>query len=86
VKASQVTRASAPDGLRRVETGAVQFGEDWPGLFIRGDEAIAIVFSIRHLKERVAGNDDILDHWDLVRLTRIGDMIERDVIVRRATA
>jgi len=23
----------------RVETGTVQFGEDWPGLFIRGDNA-----------------------------------------------
>lgn len=23
----------------RIETGAVQFGEDWPGTFIRGDNA-----------------------------------------------
>lgn len=23
----------------RVETGAVQFGDDWPGVFIRGDNA-----------------------------------------------
>lgn len=23
----------------RVETGVVQFGDDWPGVFIRGDDA-----------------------------------------------
>lgn len=27
---------------QRVETGAVQFDDDWPGLFIRGDEALAM--------------------------------------------
>ena len=26
-------------GKERVETGAVKFGDDWPGLFIRGDDA-----------------------------------------------
>lgn len=26
----------------RVETGPVQFGEDWPGFFIRGDHAFAL--------------------------------------------
>ena len=26
-------------GKERVETGAVKFGNDWPGLFIRGDDA-----------------------------------------------
>lgn len=24
----------------RIETGAVQFGDDWPGVFIRGDDAL----------------------------------------------
>lgn len=25
------------DGLGRVEDGAIQFGDDWPGTFLRGD-------------------------------------------------
>lgn len=29
---------------KRVESGTVQFGEDWPGVFIRGDHAL-----VRHL-------------------------------------
>lgn len=28
-----------PSVEQRVETGAVQFGDDWPGTFIRGDNA-----------------------------------------------
>lgn len=26
-----------PNQMIRVETGSVQFGEDWPGVYIRGD-------------------------------------------------
>jgi hypothetical protein len=26
----------------RAETGPLQFGEDWPGVFIRGDEALGL--------------------------------------------
>lgn len=37
--------------LPRVETGAVQFGEDWPGLFIRGDNAFALAINIQALLE-----------------------------------
>ncbi len=29
-------------GVPRVATGVVRFGDDWPGIFIRGDEAIAM--------------------------------------------
>jgi hypothetical protein len=29
-----------PEQAKRVETGPVQFGSDWPGLFIRGDDAL----------------------------------------------
>lgn len=30
-----------PEQEKRVECGAIQFGDDWPGLFLRGDSAIA---------------------------------------------
>ena len=28
-----------PEQTKRVETGPVQFGNDWPGIYIRGDNA-----------------------------------------------
>lgn len=36
-----------PSVEHRVESGPVQFGDDWPGVFIRGDDAI---FFARHLR------------------------------------
>lgn len=52
-----------PAGLTRVETGPVQFGEDdWPGAFIRGDNALqyarVIADAAARLKE--SGRDDQL--------------------------
>lgn len=32
---------------RRVETGAVQFNDDWPGLFIRGDDSFSLISAFR---------------------------------------
>lgn len=34
------------EGPGRVETGVVQFGDDWPGIFIRGDNALEYSFAI----------------------------------------
>lgn len=39
-------KVDAPEGGKRVETGALQIGDDWPGLFIRGDEAIGLAANI----------------------------------------
>ncbi len=33
-----------PSQAKRVETGVVQFGDDWPGVFIRGDRANYLAF------------------------------------------
>jgi len=36
-----------PDNLARVETGPVQFGDDWPGVFIRGDNALTFAHMLQ---------------------------------------
>lgn len=33
---------------KRPETGPMQFGDDWPGIFIRGDEALFTAAYIDH--------------------------------------
>lgn len=40
----------APLGSGRPETGPMQFGEDWPGVFIRGDNAL---FYAKALQETI---------------------------------
>lgn len=39
---------------KRVETGAIQFGDDWPGVFIRGDNAGWFAFSLKAILEHEA--------------------------------
>jgi len=41
----------------RVETGAVQFGDDWPGLFVRGDDCLTLLF----LLQKIGYTDDPFD-------------------------
>lgn len=45
----------------RVEGGPIMFGDDWPGLFIRGDEAMHYAFALR---------DVLLDKPDIGLITR----------------
>ncbi len=42
----------------RVETGPIQFGDDWPGTFIRGDNA---AYYAAHLKRLIDGSVDYRD-------------------------
>ena len=36
-----------PAADTRIATGAIRIGEDWPGVFIRGDEALAFARALR---------------------------------------
>jgi len=38
---------SFPAAEPRVETGPIQFGDDWPGTFIRGDNAFAHAMNLQ---------------------------------------
>lgn len=41
----------------RVETGSVQFGDDWPGIFIRGDNAAWYAMNLQEIVKKIAPND-----------------------------
>lgn len=55
---------------KRVETGPIQFGEDWPGLFIRGDNAFAHVVGLVDVYKKMLANPGI-SRLDLMRLRGI---------------
>ncbi|MHB8408399.1 MAG: nucleoside 2-deoxyribosyltransferase [Acidiferrobacterales bacterium] len=50
----------------RVETGPIQFGEDWPGLFIRGDNAAYYSLALGEILRVSAESGDAIS-WVTVR-------------------
>ena len=46
----------------RIETGPTQFGSDWPGLFVRGDDCMRFACALQAFLERhPIGNYDAID-------------------------
>ncbi len=45
-----------PEQIDRVETGPVKFGDDWTGVFIRGDNAVYFA----HILDQVLANPEML--------------------------
>ena len=50
-----------PEADPRVETGTVQFGQDWPGLFIRGDHASHYAKCLDRILSRLEGPIEGMD-------------------------
>lgn len=55
----------------RVETGPIQFGDDWPGVFIRGDNAMAIAIALKNaaaeMKRKGCSDWDVMQVEDVRR-------------------
>ncbi len=63
---ARMTILQLPAQPERVETGAVQFGDDWPGVFIRGDNAFGYMLNLQVALEAA-------DHYTAIPpLTRAG--------------
>lgn len=48
-----------PAGMTRMETGQVQFGDDWPGIFLRGDNAIGIAIVLKGIADMLPNLDPV---------------------------
>jgi hypothetical protein len=82
MESPKITQLPFPGSSGITPTGALQFQDDWPGLFIRGDDAIDLMVKIRSLSERLGDYQDVVVCGALLRLNKIADIIEREVIVR----
>jgi hypothetical protein len=78
----KVRQIPMPGSSGETPTGAIQFQNDWPGLFIRGDQAISLLSNIRGLEQRLADHPDPVVAAAMIKLRAIADIIERDVVVR----
>jgi hypothetical protein len=61
----------------RVETGAIQFGEDWPGLFLRGDDAKFLSLAIESVVAEIKPTAQ--NKLALMHLVEVQRMVEEEV-------
>lgn len=60
----------------RIETGAIQFGDDWPGIFIRGDNALHFGVTLHTLFDVIEHNDiEQIDPITCVILKGLADLL-----------
>lgn len=63
----------------RVETGAVQFfyddKPDWPGLFIRGDNALHLAMQVQHLFDNILTEDQKSNYNMLLYLSELKSLV-----------
>ena len=81
---AKITSIPHPGGSGLTPTGALQFQDDWPGLFIRGDDAMQILGAIRRIQEFVDKRDAYEIAAPLIVLSEIADIIDHDVVLRRS--
>jgi hypothetical protein len=80
----KLTKIPLPGGSGAIPSGALQFQGDWPGLFLRGDEAVLLGARIKSLlgvlKEKKVDDPRI---WSAVlQLEEVAEMIDRLVRVK----
>lgn len=60
----------------RIESGPVQIGaNDWPGVFIRGDNALYFSALLRNLAGRMPNSGDILEAIDIGAVEGLADLL-----------
>jgi hypothetical protein len=77
-----VLQIPLPGGSGVAKDGAIQFQNDWPGLFLRGDTAIVVALAIRNLQGALAESQDRVVASALGQLSVVADLIEREVRVK----
>lgn len=70
---ADIQKSHALPSGKRVETGVIQFGDDWPGVFFRGDEARATARMLKALMQHV-GHPEYLANGSL--LHQLVDQLE----------
>jgi len=55
----KIQRIITTDNEPRLETGVVQCDDDWPGIFIRGDDAVRMAHCIETVLEDSVNNQTL---------------------------
>jgi hypothetical protein len=67
----------------RIETGPVRFGEDWPGVFVRGDDAIMFAVVLKKfLRSQEFDEQSIEEAGQRLELRRLTDLLNSCFVKR----
>ena len=61
--------------IPRVETGPMEFAQDWPGVFIRGDNAMAYALYLDTILEYIEV-DDFEDYIAVANVKALSDLLK----------
>jgi hypothetical protein len=82
---ADLSSLSSPFGdgtpARRVETGALQINEDWPGVFVRGDNALYYAMALDRVLDQLDQSREIVDIISLSSLKSLVDTLRSCAIV-----
>lgn len=70
----EIRQLSALDS--RPESGPMQFGDDWPGVFIRGDNAMGYSMALESIAQRLTENDQHNAILELMTLRGLVDLLK----------
>jgi hypothetical protein len=80
---SDVYRETEMDDGKRVETGALAINGDWPGLFVRGDDAIKLAYTLFLVEDKLNELElDLTYTWVLRDIKALRELIFNDVKCR----
>ena len=75
----RITQIPFPGNSGDTPTGAMQFQDDWPGLYIRGDDAISLLAELRRVEQLLRDKGRSGLPW---KMSEVAEIIERDVVAR----
>lgn len=73
---SQLPEPFPGHAANRVETGALEVNDDWPGVFIRGDNAMHYAVSLKRLLVKLESQTDTTDLIDIVSLGTVQSLVK----------
>lgn len=73
---SQLPEPFPGHAANRVETGALEINDDWPGVFIRGDNAMHYAVSLKQLLSKLESHVDQSDVVDIISLSAVKSLVK----------
>ena len=73
---SQLPEPFPGHAANRIETGALAINDDWPGVFIRGDNAMHYAVCLKRLLSKIESQSDSTDLIDIVSLSAVHSLVK----------